>query len=91
MNEVSEKTARERSSGAEDARRSPSGDLEVLPFKTGVTFDWGAAGIKIDVAKHHLDESIPNGQMERTQNAFLLMRQGVEELACFLRAKGVKV
>jgi hypothetical protein len=91
MNQVSENLARLRSAVAEQARRAPSGDLDVRPFKTEVTFDWAAAGIKMDLAKHHLDEALPNGQLQRAQQAFLLMRQGVEELACFLRAKGVEV
>lgn len=91
MNETSESIARLSREHAEIARREASGSLDVLPFKTGVMFDWGAAGIKIDIAKHHLDESIPNGQRARTKAAFCLLRQGVEELACFLRAKGIEL
>jgi hypothetical protein len=91
MNEQSESIAREHAERAEIARRDYSQSIDTRPLAPGVSFDYASAGLKMDQARHHLDESIPNAQHTRTREAFLLMRQGVEELACWLRSKGVDV
>ncbi len=53
--------------------------------------DYGAAGLKVDRAKHHLDESIPNKQHGRTVAAYHALREGCDELYLWLRLNGYKV
>lgn len=75
---------------AEDLRRSRSGQLNTVPTAPPL-LDYASAGLKIDLAKHHLDESLPNGQLDRSVAAFKLLRAGVEELAVWLRQQGATV
>lgn len=76
---------------AEEARRDRAGVFSVTIGDPADVMDYAAAGIKIDIAKMHLDESIPSGQLARTRNAYLLMRAGVDELGVWLRSRGVEV
>ena len=92
MNETSTKLAEELRTSIEVNRREPGGTMSSGPLPEGnPDFDWGTAGTKIDFAVTHLDEALPNGQAERCRHAFMLLRMGVEELGCWLRANGVKV
>ena len=50
--------------------------------------DYASAGLKIDLAKHHLDESIPGQQKERTEAAMRAMREGIQELNVWLVLNG---
>lgn len=66
--------------------------LKSDPITVGdVTLDYASAGLKIDVAKMHLDESIPNKQPERTEAAFRSLREGFYELQMWLRMSGYDV
>lgn len=92
MNDESDKIAALRMEAAEHARKhGRSGTFETGPVPAGVQFDWASAGLKIERGVAHLSESLPNGQCRRTEEAFKLLRQGVEELGCFLRARGLDV
>lgn len=62
------------------------------PITVGaITLDYASAGLKIDVAKTHLDESIPNKQPERTEAAFRALQEGFYELQMWLRMSGYDV
>lgn len=50
--------------------------------------DYAAAGQAIELAFQALDEGIPNGQKERCEVALNLLRDGVETLREWMRAKG---
>jgi hypothetical protein len=92
MNELSSLRVKDLRAYIDSHRREPNGSLDTKPLPgNNPHFDWGAAGLNIDFAKHHLDEGLPNGQLLRVRASFMLMRQGVEELAVWLRAKGVDV
>jgi hypothetical protein len=81
--------AGEHAPSAESHRREPQ-TFNSYPVKVELE-DYGPALTRITVAKSHLDESIDNGQKLRTEVAFHDMRRGVEELGCWLRAKGYTV
>lgn len=92
MNDKSTKLAAKLRAAIEVNRREPGGTMSSVPLPGGnPNFDWAAAGSKIDFAMSHLDEGLPNGQEERCRHAFMLLRMGVEELGCWLRANGVHV
>ena len=63
-------------------------------FSTTVTqhsvgsIDYASAGLKVDLACSHLEESLPNRQLERTSAAYKLLNEGVQELGVWLRANG---
>lgn len=66
--------------------------MDASPLKPSeIQLDYAFAGTKIDAAKHHLDEGLPNGQKRRSEAAFRLLRTGVEELGVWMRAKGYDV
>lgn len=71
-------------------REPPSPTLHNTPAH-GPLLDYASAGLKVDVALHHLDESLPGRQRARTTLAFKALREGVEELAVWLRANGYDV
>lgn len=73
-----------------DNQREKAGTLDVRPRAAQVR-DYAEATIKIAQGLQGLDESLPNGQLRRTYNAFMLCRAGVEELAVWLRDRGVEV
>jgi len=74
---------------AELNRRKGDGGFNRDPIPGGPEYATG--GTMIDAAIMHLDESIPNGQFDRTYHAFQALRAGVQEMAAFLRAKGIPV
>lgn len=76
---------------AEVARRDRAGVINVTGGPPATVSDYASAGIKIDIGKQHLDESLPNGQYARTRAAYMLMRAGVDELGVWLRSRGVAV
>ena len=55
------------------------------------TVDYSFAGIAIDMARSHLDESIPSGQKVRSEAAATLMASGLVELLVWMRAAGYSV
>jgi hypothetical protein len=67
--------------------------LETNPIQVadGIMLDYAMAGTLIDRAVHHLDEALPTGQKRRGELAFALLRQGVDELAVWMRAVGYVV
>lgn len=75
------------------AMRLASSDTpgEVRYALVDVTLDYSTAGLKVDVARAHLDESIPNRQKRRTELAFKSLAEGVEELRTWLRGSGYDV
>lgn len=63
-------------------------DMGFDPTAQGLP-DYASAGLKIQVAMHHLDESIPNGQLERTRAGLRLLNEGTAELTAWLVGRGV--
>lgn len=75
----------------ERQRREVSGGFDVtvgrqLEYRV---LDYAEAGMAVEAAAAHLRESIPNGQLERTRQAYALLRQGTEDLGRWLRSRGV--
>jgi hypothetical protein len=66
-------------------------DSGPLPINRYSVPDWSESGMRIQLGMHHLDESLPNGQLARTTKAYLLARQGIEDLGSWLRLNGVDV
>lgn len=76
---------------AERNRRTPEPHFATGPLpNTPVHGDWGAAGMIIQRAMHHLEESLPNGQAARTQPALGALLIGVEMLKQDLARRGVQ-
>lgn len=50
--------------------------------------DYATACAKIDIAKSHLDEALPNRQRERVLAAMVALREGVLELEQYLVSVG---
>ncbi len=73
----------------EASRRLGNGTLNVSWSPTS-TIDYASAGTKIDTAVHHLDEALPNGQLQRSVLAFKLLKLGVAELEAFFAERGVQ-
>ena len=60
------------------------------PGPTTVTVpDWASSAGKIERAMSHLNEALPGGQRRRTALAMIQLQEGVQELAVWLRARGV--
>lgn len=79
MIDAAESLRRESNLGFDPAARpAPSPDT-----------DWAVAGLLIGRAMHHLDESLPNGQKERTMHALGALQIGVELLVAELASRGV--
>ena len=63
-------------------------------FSTHITsetiagIDYASAGLKIQVACDHLDESLPNRQVLRTRRAYAALVEGTAELGLWLRSNG---
>lgn len=70
---------------AESHRREPNGTLDTTA--RGTT-DYVTGALKVQRAMHHLDESLPGGQLQRTQAAFKLLEAGVAELEAWLKERG---
>lgn len=50
--------------------------------------DWGESLANMTIALGQLNESVPNGQVERTANYFLLLEKNTEQLRKFLEIRG---
>lgn len=71
-----------------------NGVLSTKPLDTPLHYevrDYADAGLRIDIGASALNESLPNGQLQRTIVAYNLLREGVEDLGRWLRARGVGV
>ena len=68
---------------AEDNRRVGDGTFNASPGQDPDE-DYAAATTLITQAMHHLDESIPNGQLIRTKAAFIALSTGCEHLRDWL-------
>lgn len=76
---------------AETNRRTAEPHFETGPLQgQPVEGDWGSAGMMIQRAMHHLEESLPNGQLARTQPALGALVIGVQLLLQDLARRGVK-
>jgi len=64
--------------------------LHLAPAPAQV-FDYAGAAQRIQRGLFHLDEALPAGQEERVRVAFMLLRAGTEELAVWLRSRGLDV
>lgn len=69
-------------------REQPSMPTTPLNQQQFGILDYSVAAGKIDRAVHHLDEGLPTGQRQRCEQAFKLLREGVEELGVWMRATG---
>lgn len=75
---------------AEDNRRVGAGEFQAGPMPgAAVTADWSVAAGIIDRACHHLDESLPNGQRDRTSAALGALLLGAEMLYGACADRGV--
>lgn len=72
-------------------REARNFDPGPIPPLQHTVFDYAEAGNKVDAGKLALDEAVPNGQRERVLLAYNLLREGVEDLGRWLRAKGLPV
>ena len=77
--------AREHLNAAERVRRSKDGTLDVTPqLHEPVGEDYAAATVLIGLGQQHLDEALPNGQMERVRHAYSALEYGVFALGKFI-------
>lgn len=73
---------------AEQNRRETT-TLDSVPIPDAM--DYAHSGQVIEQAVGHLRESVPNGQKQRTEAAFMALRIAVELQRVWLRAKGYGV
>jgi 8-oxo-dGTP diphosphatase len=73
---------------ATEAHRRERKTFDTSPIPGFTGRDYAAAATMIQMAMHHLDESIPNGQKRRTELAMELMEHGIADLHDWLTAKG---
>lgn len=77
---------------AEQCRRKEDGGFRVTPLSSEhPDDDYAAVGVLISTAMQHLDESIPNGQIDRTAHAYRALEYGAERLGAWLRKRNVIV
>ena len=69
---------------AEQLRRTGDGTLNVVPPTEDPNQDYSAPLTLIGLALHHLEESLPNGQLERTQHALSALNWGATQLSRWL-------
>lgn len=69
-------------------RRGGDGTLNVKPA-SDPDADYAAALQRVQFALGHLDESLPNGQLARTEAAMRVLIRGASELQAFLAARGL--
>lgn len=81
-------TLKDSVNAIEALRREP---FSTLPQDAVHGLDYASAGLKIDLAALHLDEALPNRQQLRTQAAYKLLAEGVQELGVWLRGNGYEV
>ena len=60
------------------------------PTDPNELLDYSTAGMYIDLAKFHLDESLPNGQPQRTAVAIECLGYGLKELLRWAEANGFR-
>lgn len=70
----------------EALRRSTTQTLDVNPQPGG---DYADAALAVQMAMHHLDEALPNGQASRVSLALELLRSGAERLAQWALCRGI--
>lgn len=77
----------------EDVRREPpTTSLGGVPITTrDRIIDYASAGLKIDVAVHHLDEALCGRQKLRSERALAALRDGVQELEEWMKLSGYAV
>jgi len=73
---------------AEDNRRERQ-TMDATPMP-GV-LDYSHSGNIMELAMGHLRESVPNGQKERTEQAFRALKLAMQNQEAWLRAKGYTV
>lgn len=89
FDDQTENLARQQDAKAYELRHERA-TLDLRPHGTEV-FDYATAQLRIQRGAHHLDEALPSGQTERVRAAYLLLRQGCDELGVWLRSRGVNV
>lgn len=74
-------------------RETPTTSLRNVPAHTtaGVLVDYASAGLKIDVAVHHLDEALCSRQKLRAERALIALREGMAELEAWMKLSGYNV
>ena len=73
-------------------REARDSHLRTAPVNTfGVVLDYASAGLKVQVAMHHLDEGLPGQQKLRCEAAFHALQAGYAELQRWMRANGYDV
>lgn len=70
----------------EALRREPR-SMDAIPVE-GALLDYAQAGMCIQLAMHHLDESLPTGQKERSEKALALLMIGTAMLSEWMELKG---
>jgi len=91
------RTADQVSRDLEEIRREPQSNLTYYATKMdgklreGEVFDYAGPALKIQAGMHHLDESLPNRQKIRSEEAFKAILEGVNELQAWMRAQGFNV
>lgn len=53
--------------------------------------DYATAGMAVQRAMHHLDESLPTGQRRRGELAYRMLREGTDDLGVWMRRRGYRV
>lgn len=74
----------------ETLRREPT-NTAIPAAGPATVLDYSTGALRIDRAKHHLDEALPNRQVKRAEAAFKELRAGVEELGVWMRSAGYDV
>lgn len=75
-----------------EAQRRESPTITGFPLPNGAEVpDYGQSGQVMEIAMAHLRESVPNGQKQRTEKAFLALKLAVMNHERWLRVKGYDV
>lgn len=73
-------------------REPPTSSLGGVPITLPArTLDYASAGVKIDLAVHHLDEALCSRQKLRAERAMALLKVGVQELEEWMKLSGYAV
>jgi hypothetical protein len=89
--EQSVEAAQQMLAYAEKMRRVGNNTFDASPLKDiHPSGDWAAAGVLVSQAMHHLDESLPSGQLERTAAALGALRIGAQLMQTALGVRNVK-
>lgn len=65
--------------------------MSPLDPNTHPVFDYSGGALLIQLGMAHLDESLPNGQKERSELALLAIEKGVRDLRSFMEAKNFDI